>query len=115
MGLLSSLRGPNVDEFAKLLAHDLSLRYPPSLDQSAQKRISVNRVTKTLEETFERAEAFKNEHRLGWIKKAKFGNSFRWALKELGYTDEFIEVATEGLVVYITRKAAPPPPGTPAA
>lgn len=112
MGILSSLRGPDIDGFAKQLAGELSSRYPASVEQSTQKRISVNRVTRLLEETFAQAEAFKNEHRLGWVKKAKLGNSFRWELKALGYSEKFIEVATEGLIVYITRKAtATPDPG----
>lgn len=104
MGILSSLRGPDVDEFAKQLAKELSSRYPADVEQSPQKRISVNRVTRLLEETFSQAEAFKNEHKLGWMKKAKLGNSFRWELKELGYSEKFVEVATEGLIVYLTRK-----------
>ena len=104
MGLLDSLRGPSTPDFAKQLALDLSAHYPPSLDQSPQKRVSVNRMTRILEEAFSRAESFKNEQRLGWLGKARLGNSFRWELKELGYSDEFIEMATEGLIVYITRK-----------
>ena len=109
MGILKSLKGPDVDAFAKELAANLASRYPPTVEQSAQKRISVNRVTRLLEETFAQAEAFKNEHELGWIRKAKLGNSFKWELKELGYSDKFIEVATEGMIVYITRKAAANP------
>lgn len=105
MGILSSLRGPDVNAFAKKLANDLSARYPAAVEQSPQKRISVNRVTRLLEETFAQAELFKNEHRLGWFNKAKLGNNFRWELKELGYSEEFIEVATEGLIVYVTRKS----------
>ncbi len=105
MGILKSLRGPDVDAFAKKLANELSSRYPAAVEKSPQKRISVNRITRLLEETFAQAETFKNEHRLGWIKKAKLGNSFRWELKELGYSEEFIEVATEGLIVYVTRKS----------
>ena len=104
MGLLDSLRGPSTPDFAKQLALDLSAHYPPSLDQSPQKRVSVNRMTRILEEAFSRAESFKNEQRLGWLGKARLGNSFRWELKELGYSNEFVEMATEGLIVYITRK-----------
>jgi hypothetical protein len=106
MGILKSLRGPDVDAFAKQLAGELAARYPATLEQSPQKRISVNRITRLLEETFAQAESFKNEHHLGWLKKAKLGNNFRWELKELGYSDQFIEMATEGLIVYITRKSA---------
>ena len=109
MGILSSLRGPDIDGFAKQLASELSSRYPPTVEQSTQKRVSVNRVTRLLEETFAQAETFKNQNRLGWVRKAKLGNSFRWELKELGYSEKFVEVATEGLIVYITRKPSATP------
>ena len=108
VGILSALRGPDIDGFAKRLAGELASRYPASVEQSPEKRISVNRITRLLEEIFAQAASFKDEHQLGWIKKAKLGNSFRWELKELGYSEEFIEVATEGLIVYVTRKSAAP-------
>jgi hypothetical protein len=41
---------------------------------------------------------------LGVYKKARLGNTFRWELEEMGYSEKFIELATEGLIVYITRK-----------
>ena len=45
------------------------------------------------------------EHKLGVYKKARLGNTFRWELEELGYSKKFVETATEGLVVYLTRKS----------
>ena len=50
---------------------------------------------------------FQRSHNLGTLGKAKLGNEFKWQLKELGYTEKFIDVATEGLMVYITRGAPP--------
>ena len=32
------------------------------------------------------------------------GNTFRWELQEMGYSQKFVEAATEGMIVYITRK-----------
>ena len=52
-----------------------------------------------------KASAYKNQHKLGVYKKARLGNTFRWELRELGFSEKFIETATEGLVVYISRKA----------
>ena len=54
-----------------------------------------------------RAVEFQREHRLGTFGKAKLGNEFKWRLRELGYTEKFIDVATEGLMVYVTRGPAP--------
>lgn len=105
MGLFGSVSGKQIDEFAKSLVQELSRRYPPALDQGGQRKLSQKRLTSILEETFNKATEFKAQHKLGVYKKARLGNTFRWELKELGYSDKFVEVATEGLVVYISRKA----------
>jgi hypothetical protein len=97
-------RNKEVDTVAKELAQSVAKRYPPALDNTAEKKISVNRITKVLEETFARAAKFKTEKKLGVYGKARLGNTFRWELKELGYSEKFVEIATEGLLVYITSK-----------
>ncbi len=104
MGLFGSVSGKEVDAFAKALATDVSKRYPPALDKGGQRRVSQKRLTSILEETFSKAVDFRQKHNLGVYKKARLGNTFRWELEELGYSKQFIEVATEGLIVYITRK-----------
>ena len=106
MGLLSSVSSKQVDQFAKSLASDLSRRYPPAMDKGGARKLSQKRLTSILEETFSKAVAFKNENKLGVYKKARLGNTFRWELQELGYSEKFVETATEGLVVYISRQSA---------
>jgi len=106
MGLFS-FSGGAVAGFAKDLAENVAKRYPPSLDISPEKRVSEARLTRVLEETLAKAVEFQREHKLGMFGKAKLANEFKWQLKELGYSEKFIEVATEGLMVYITRGAAP--------
>lgn len=103
MGILDKLVGKDVDEFAKKLAEMVAKRYPPTLDQAKEKRVSANRVTKVLEDVLEQAVDYGKKNRLGVYKKARLANAFKWELKELGYSEKFIEVATEGLVVYTTR------------
>ena len=104
MALFGSVSSKQVDEFAKTLAQELAKRYPPALDKGNERRISQKRLSTLLEETFNRAAEFRNENKLGVYKKARLGNTFRWELEELGYSKQFIEVATEGLVVYITAR-----------
>jgi hypothetical protein len=111
MKLFGALFNKEIDIFAKALAQDLAKRFPPALENSPEKKISPNRITKVLEEAVGKAVTFNRDQRLGTIGKAKLGNTFRWELKELGYSDNFVEVATEALIVYITRKpevSAPP-------
>jgi len=104
MGLFGSVSGKDVDEFAKSLALDLAKRYPPTLDKGSERKISQKRLTSILEGTYDKAVDFQKQHKLGVYKKARLGNTFRWELQELGYGEKFVETATEGLVVYITRK-----------
>ena len=107
MGLRLLFSRREVNEFAKDLAANLAKRYPPALDVSPERRVSEHRLTKILEDVLSQGTEFQRQHRLGLFGKAKLGNEFRWQLKELGYTDRFIELATEGLMVYIIRARAP--------
>jgi hypothetical protein len=112
MKLFGSLFNKDLEVFAKNLAQDLAKRYPPTLENAPEKKISLKRVTMVLEDAVGKAVKFNKEQKLGVLGKAKLGNTFRWELKELGYSDGFVEVATEALIVYITRapgEPAPPP------
>jgi hypothetical protein len=104
MGLFGTVSGKDVDAFAKSLAQDLAKRYPPALDKNSERKISQKRLTNILEDTLKRAIEFNQQHKLGVYKKARLGNTFRWELQEMGYSEKFVEIATEGLVVYVTRK-----------
>jgi hypothetical protein len=103
MSILDRLLGRDVDAFAKELATTIAKRYPPALDKSPERRVSPNRISKVLEDALDKAGEFAGQRRLGVYKKAKLANSFKWELKELGYSEKFIEVATEGVIVYVTR------------
>ena len=103
MGILDKLLGRDVDTFAKELAEMVAKRYPPTLDKAPERRISANRISKVLEDTLSKAADYNRSARLGVYKKARLANTFKWQLKELGYSDRFVEVATEGLVVYVSR------------
>jgi hypothetical protein len=104
MGLFGSVSSKQVDEFARGLAQEIAKRYPPTMDAAGERKISQKRMTSILEEAFNKAAAFKDQHRLGTYKKARLGNTFRWKLSELGYSEKFVELATEGIVVYVSRK-----------
>jgi len=99
-----------VNEFAKSLAQDVARRYPPAIANNPAQIVSQKRLSGILEEAFTRAAEFNREHKLGWYKKAKLGNEFRWELKEMGYDEKFINKATARLIVCLTRR--PPPSKT---
>ena len=102
--MIFKLFGPSkTDEFAKSLAQDIAKRYPPAIANNPEQMVSQKRLTTILEDTFNRARQFNTENRLGMFKKAKLGNTFKWELKEMGYDEKFVDMATEGLIVYLTR------------
>jgi hypothetical protein len=105
--ILNIFSTSKVTEFAKGLAQDIGKRYPPAIANNPAQMVSQKRLTGILEETFLRATEFNRENKLGWYKKAKLGNEFKWELKEMGYDEKFVDVATEGLIVYLTRGATP--------
>ena len=109
MGIFDRFSSKDVDHFAKSLAVDISKRYPPAFDQNKEKKVSQNRIAKVLEDAYRKAVEFESNKNLGVYKKARLGNSFRWELTELGYSKTFIDMATEGLIVYITRKTPTEP------
>jgi hypothetical protein len=104
MGLFSKPSSKEIDAFAKDLAESLAKSYPPELDSDPSTSISAKRISNILEDVCAEATVFRKDKKLGIYKKARMGNTFKWALKDHGYSDDFIKVATEALVVYITRK-----------
>lgn len=106
MGLFSSKA--DIPAFAKDLAGRLAKRYPPELDKQPGKRPSVNRLTRIMEDTCAAAVEFREQNKLGWLGKARLGNAFRWELDEAGYSAEFVEFATEAVVVHLARKTPAP-------
>lgn len=102
--LFRTKRSVEVERFAKSLAEDLAKRYPPELDKNPSKHPSINRLTRILEDTSQKAAEFQQMYNLGVFGKAKLGNTFKWALTDLGYRKEFIDIATEAVIVYISKK-----------
>jgi hypothetical protein len=86
-----------IEEFAAGLAEDLGRRFPPAsenrTDPGAKHQVKV-----ILEGLAARAVRYHDQKKLGIYKKAKLGNTFRWRLKELGYSEGFAEQATKEIV-----------------
>ncbi len=91
-------------EFAIKLVQKLAQDVPPITLSSGGKAVSVNRVTRLLERTFSAAYAYQVEHGMGFVRRAIFANTFNWELKSVKYSDEFSKIATEGLVVALSKK-----------
>jgi hypothetical protein len=48
--------------------------------------------------------ALAGERRLGVLGQIRLGSALKWRLKEMGYDEEFIDMATEYLVASVTRE-----------
>jgi hypothetical protein len=90
-----------IDELAQAIAAELAKRIPPSKLDSHTKQ-AANRLRNTHDAVFARVGKYARTHKLNIYKKARFGNQFRWALREAGYPPEFVESWTYELVLLIT-------------
>jgi hypothetical protein len=104
MALFGSVSSKQVDEFARALAHELAQRCPPPFGLDGKRGDSAKRLARALQSIIDRAADFRTQHRLGVYKKARLGNTFRWELKALGYDRQFVEAATQRLVLRISGR-----------
>lgn len=92
--------------FGDRLAAELSKRYPLELDKAPGK-ISADRLSRILEGIYSRALELQNERKLGFYRKTRLCHAFKWHLLDKGYSDSFVNMATEGLVVYLSKPNKP--------
>lgn len=88
--------------FGKTLADDLSRLYPVALD--GKSKVSADRMGRILEKIYLRAQIHRDENKLGFYRKARLCHAFKWRLNEIGYNKAFVDLATEGLVVYLHKR-----------
>ena len=103
MGLLGLVDTKEVETFAVALAEDLGRRFPPVSEKRTDKG-AKHQLAVILDGLGSRAVRFRDEKQLGLYKKAKLGNAFRWNLKELGYSDNFIESATSSIITRVASR-----------
>ena len=90
-----------VDAFADGVVADLVKRVPPAAVEVPAKK-AAQRLKTTNDMIFKRAETFARSQRLNLYKKAHLGNRVKWALKEAGYPQEFVDALTYELVTVVT-------------
>lgn len=89
---------------ARELSAQIAKNLSPKLMNERRQVLSANKVSRLLEQSYEIAKAYQSSHKLGMIKRAVLANTFRWELKSSGYPDDFINVATEGLIIELGKK-----------
>lgn len=90
-------------DFGNGLAQRFSERYPPNLDKAGAPQVSANRLARIMEGLCIEAQSFRDQHSLGFYRRARLAHAFKWRLMESGYSNPLIEAATEALVVYLGR------------
>ena len=104
MNIFGSVSGKQVDQFAKSLVAEITKYYPPAPGTHSTIKVSQRKVASTLEDALKKAVDFKNQHKLGIYKTARLGNTVRWELKELGYSEQFIEALVQDLIFRLSVK-----------
>lgn len=79
---------------------------PPMLIAGGRGKVTVNKITRCLERVYSAVSDFNDERHLGFIGRAVVANAFKWGLKEASYPGEFVDMATEGLIVALSKVKA---------
>jgi len=88
------------------IARSISAQVSVKLLRENRQALSVNKITRVLEKAFVQASAYQAAQRMGFVRRSLFANAFQWALKEQAYPQDFVVMATEGLLVAISAKPA---------
>lgn len=103
MGLLSFFSTKPVKAFAEDLAEALARDVPVKHLTDSKKLVSANRISTFLERSYAKAVSFQEAHGVNGFQRAYLANTFRWKLADLGYPKDFVDVATEGLVIFMAK------------
>lgn len=94
-----------VDAFADSVIAELCARFPQGgVDVSTRK--SAEKALKTLDRIFANIAAFADRSRPNLYQKARFGNRIKWALKDAGYPEPFIDVTTHAFLKQFALSAS---------
>lgn len=85
------------------LAVRFAQRFPASLDDGGLPKVSADRLGRILEKVYFEAQSMRDSHGFGYLGRVRLCHAFQWRMRELGYSGPIIDLATEGLVVYLTK------------
>lgn len=102
MSIFSDMISKRPQEFAEEIAQKIARQFPPSSEPQLAKKGAQRRLEAVIELIMKDLDAFQQQEHLGWIGKARLGNAFRWKLTDSGYSKQFAEALTEGIIKRIT-------------
>ena len=104
MGFFTGTFSKQPVEFAESIAEKIIRQFPPTSEPQLAKKGAQRRLEGVLSPIMNDLATFQKESQLGWIGKARLGNAFRWKLTEKGYSKQFVEALTEGVIERVTLK-----------
>lgn len=103
MSILNFVTRSNERSFVQDLVAQLVRNLPPEVIAAGRSKVSVNKITRHLEKVYLDAASFQSAHKIGFLGRAVMANAFKWGLKEASYPDEFVDMATEGFIVALSK------------
>lgn len=104
MGLFEYFFPRTEIDFAHSLADKIAQQFPVASENRLAKKGAQRRLEAILQTVMDDITGFQQSNRIGWVRKARLGNAFRWRLAEHGYSEQFIEALTKGLIYHIAIK-----------
>ena len=102
--LLKSLfNSAPAETFAKTLAADFAKKFPP-IASGALSKDSKKKFYDALNELHHKARQFGIEHKIGLYRKAKFSNTLKWELKDMGYDGDMVDEIIKGMLIAMAQK-----------
>jgi hypothetical protein len=98
MSFISDIRSRHPIDFADAMVDKITRQFPPTSEPQLVKKGARRRLEAILEHILKDLDDFQRDNRLGWIGKARLGNAFRWKLTDRGYSKQFSEALTEGII-----------------
>lgn len=89
---------------ATTITERLKTALPPAQIMSKRHILSVNKVTRQLEQAFDLAKEHREKLGLGFLRRAYLANQLKWRLQEQGYPKDFVDMAIEGLLIELAKK-----------
>ncbi len=89
-------------QFAQEVVGKIASHYPSKVEAKLKFVGGKKRLGGVLESVMQDIEKYQRDSEMGWMRKARFGNEIKWRLRELGYSDAFVDALVEGMVTYLT-------------
>lgn len=104
MRFVESLFSKTPNEFATQIVEKIARQFPPESEKLLAKKGAQRRLEGVIELVVKDLDDFQGRYQLNWLGKARFGNAFRWQLVDRGYSKEFVEALTEGVVRHLAPR-----------